>query len=182
MSSTINYRPTILTAIVSSATVSGDNQLALAAGFILHDIASHGAGCNGVRACQIHLSRTAASREIAVLGADHDLVRTRRNSRTRIDAGAATWLDHDRSCTLESFQITIADAILPRLLGAKLNIKLAGIRNTPSLAQCIGEHLRIHIHVGVFSRGARAAVRDLYRHRSIQVTNKFAISGITGSR
>ena len=47
----------------------------LLAGLILGDKARHRARCDGVRRCQIHLSRSASPGEIPVLRADYNLVR-----------------------------------------------------------------------------------------------------------
>src|SRR5215831_8900958 len=117
----------ILTAIQSSATPSGNYQFTLAAGLIFHDVSCDCAGGDGVRTCKVHLSGAAAAGEITVLGADHDLVGTRRDARAGVDAGAAARLNHNCSCSLKDVQVTLADAVFARLLRAKLNIKLAGI-------------------------------------------------------
>src|SRR5580692_11334124 len=89
---------------------------------VFDDISSHRAGRDGQRRSQIHLSRTAAAREVAVLGADHHLIGTRRNPRPCIDASPATRLDHNRPSPLKHVQITLAQAVFPRLLRSKLDI------------------------------------------------------------
>src|SRR5712671_854760 len=70
--------------------------------FVLDDISRHGAGCHSVWAGQIHQSGAAAAGKIAVLSADHHLIRTRRNSWPGVDAGAATGLYYDRANFFEN--------------------------------------------------------------------------------
>src|ERR1700740_2149423 len=66
------------------------DQLFLFTRLILHDVPCHSTGGHRERRCQIHLSRTAASGEIAVLGADYNLIGTGRDTWPGIDAGSAT--------------------------------------------------------------------------------------------
>src|SRR5580698_8355310 len=91
-------------------------RLALACRLVLHDVAGNRAGRHRQRTRQVHLARTAASGEVAVLRADHHLRGTRGDARPGIDAGAATGLNHMRSGALEDVEITFANAILARLL------------------------------------------------------------------
>src|SRR5215472_13967294 len=60
----------------------GADQFFLFAGFVFDDVARDGARRHCERRSQVQLSRAAASREVAVLRADHDLIRTSRNSGT----------------------------------------------------------------------------------------------------
>src|SRR5205823_4590944 len=96
------------------------DQLALLAGLIFGDVARHRARSDRQRRSEIHLSRAATSGEVAVLGTNHDLIRTRGNTRSGIDASAATRLDDLRAGLLENFQITAPHRVLPRLLRSKL--------------------------------------------------------------
>ena len=56
------------------AELSNAGRLALPGRFVLHDVARDGAGRYGQRTRQVHLPRTAASREVAILRADHHLI------------------------------------------------------------------------------------------------------------
>ncbi len=56
---------------------SRSNQLLLLARLVLHDISRHRASRDRQRRSKIHLSRPAAAREVAILGADDNLVGTR---------------------------------------------------------------------------------------------------------
>jgi hypothetical protein len=55
----------------------GSYQLFLLSGLVFHDMPRDGACRYRKRRCQVHLSRPAAAREVAVLRADHNLVGTR---------------------------------------------------------------------------------------------------------
>src|SRR5258708_31850497 len=154
----------------SNPALSG-KQFPFFVGLIFGYVSSDGTCCNCQRACQIHLTRTTSPREVAVLGADHDLVRPRRNTRAGVDASAATGLDDVGSGALEHVQIAAPYAIFPRLLRSKLNVELYGIRNPLAMAYGIGENPCIHIHVVILAYGAGAAMSSLDRNRHIQVTN-----------
>ena len=65
----------------------------LFAGFVFHDVTCNGARRDCQWARKIHLSRPAAPRKIAVLGADHNLIRPGGNPRPRVDAGSTAWLN-----------------------------------------------------------------------------------------
>src|SRR5580692_12655653 len=52
---------------------------------VLHDVARYRARGNGQRRGQVHLPWAAATGEIAVLRADHHLIRTSRNSGSGVD-------------------------------------------------------------------------------------------------
>src|SRR5271154_4381382 len=122
----------LICAYISLTLASSDSrshQLLLLTWLVLHDISRHRARGDGERRSQIHLSRTAAPRKVAVLRADHHLIGTRRNSRPRVDAGSATGLDHDRAGFLKHIDIALAQAILTRLLRSKLNVELNRIRH-----------------------------------------------------
>src|SRR5260370_23235099 len=100
------------------------NQFAFLARLVLYDVPCHGARGHGQRAAQIHLTRTAAAGEVAVLRADDDLVSSRRDSGAGIDAGSATGLNDVRARLLEHFQVPALDAILPRFLRTAIDVKL----------------------------------------------------------
>src|SRR5271166_5167400 len=91
---------------------------------VLNNVPSHRARSHGQRGCQIHLAWPAASGEVPVLRADHDLIGTRGYSRSRVDACAATRLDHVRARLLEDFEVTLAPRILARFLRAELDPEL----------------------------------------------------------
>src|SRR5258708_12853157 len=88
----------------SNPGLSG-KQFPFFAGLIFGDVSSDGTCSNRQRACQIHLARTTSPREVAVLGADHDLVRPRTNTRPVVDASPATALDNVCSAPLEHVHI-----------------------------------------------------------------------------
>src|SRR6185312_3567767 len=158
------------------------HQLSLLRRFVFGDITGDGAGRDRQRAGKIHLSRSAASGEIPVLRADYYLVRTRRDSRTRIDAGSATRLYHFGSGSLEDIEIPLAHAIFAGFLRPELDIELHRRRNSLALLQGVAEHRRIHVHILILACGAGAAVSDLDRNRSVQVANVLAVSGISRCR
>src|SRR5579863_2241145 len=108
-----------------AASLSHHRRLAFARRFVLHDVACQRACRNRQRTRQIHLPRPAASWKVAILRADHDLVRTRRNARSGVDACAAAWLDNVRACLLEDLEIALAHAVLARFLRAELQIEPA---------------------------------------------------------
>src|SRR6267142_6377043 len=95
----------------------------LRAELIFHDISGHGAGCHRIRTGQIHQAGAAASREIAILRADDHLIGAGGNSRPRVDAGAAAWFDHGRPGADKDIEVTLFNAVFPRLLRAKLNVE-----------------------------------------------------------
>src|SRR5580658_7914379 len=130
---------------------------------ILHNVARNCARRDRQRRSQIHLSRTAAPREVAVLRADHNLIRSRRNTRPRVDARSATRLDHNRPSLLEYSEIALAQTVLARLLRSKLNVELHRPRHVLALLQSICQHGGVHIHVFVLARGAGATVSDFDR-------------------
>src|ERR1051326_3156309 len=92
---------------------------------VLHNVTRHGARSHRVGTGQIHEPRPAAPGKVAVLRADHHLIGSRGNAWTRVDARAAARLDHDCTRVLENVEITLAYAVIARLLRAKLNIELA---------------------------------------------------------
>src|SRR5262245_45766299 len=105
--------------------VSHPHQLPLRTGLIFHDVSGHSAVGYCIRTGQVHLARPAASGKVAVLGADHDLIRARGNSRPGVDAGAAAGLDYDGAGLLEDIQIALGYAVLTSLLRTELNVELA---------------------------------------------------------
>src|SRR5450755_1365823 len=107
----------------------------LSSRFVFHDVASNSAGRDRKRAGQVHEPGSAAAREVAVLRADHHLIRPRGNSRAGIDARSATGLDDARARFLEYFEVALANAVFARLLRPKLDVELTGIRNAPALLQ-----------------------------------------------
>src|SRR5579862_4163840 len=92
---------------------------------ILHDEAGDGTGGDGEWARQIHESRPAAAREIAVLSTDHDLIGASADSGSGINAGTATGLNHMRSGPLEDVEIAFTHAVVAGFLRAELDIELA---------------------------------------------------------
>jgi len=70
---------------------------------VFDDVPSYGAGRDSQRTCEVHLTRTAASRKVSVLRADDDLVRPYGHTRPGVDASPATRLDNFHSCFLEDF-------------------------------------------------------------------------------
>src|SRR3989441_12038496 len=125
--------------------------LPLLTGLVFHDVACNRARRHCQRAGEIHLSRPAAAWEVTILGADHDLIRPRRNSGAGINAGAAAWLNHMRPGVLENIDIALAYTVITSLLRAELDIKLYRISNAFALAQGVGQHTRIHIHIFICS-------------------------------
>ena len=109
-------------------------QFPLLTGLVFHDITRHRARRHCQRTREIHLPRPAASGEVAVLGADHNLVGPRGNARTSIDTSAATRLNGVRTSFLENIQIALANAVLARLLRSKLNDRIAPNRLRACLA------------------------------------------------
>ncbi len=101
---------------------------------VLHDVTRHSAGCDRQRACQIHLSRPAASGKIAVLRADDDLVWTAGHSRPCVDARATTWLNHARAGFFENLEIALALRILARFLRSELDPEFNARSDALSLA------------------------------------------------
>src|SRR5579859_193286 len=103
---------------------SGFYQFSLTCRLVLGDISRDGARSNREWTRQIHLSRSAAAGEVAILRANHDLIRPRRYSRTGVDAGAATRLDHGCAGFLEDIQVALAHAVFACGLRAELNVEL----------------------------------------------------------
>src|SRR5664280_3421925 len=93
--------------------------------FVLDNVAGDGAGRHSQRARQIHLPRTAAPGKVPVLRADYHLVGTRGNTRSSVDAGAATGLNHLCACLAEDVEIALTHAVFARLLRSELKIKFA---------------------------------------------------------
>src|SRR5689334_16405504 len=93
--------------------------------FVLHDVPRNGACRDGIWAGKVHLSRPAATGKITVLRADDDLVAAGGDPRAGVDAGAAARLNYDGACLLEDIEISLAQAVVTCVLGAKLNVKLA---------------------------------------------------------
>src|SRR6266568_657030 len=132
--------------------------LPLLAGLVFHDVACNRARRHGQRAGEIHLSRTATAWEVTILGADHDLIRPRRNSGAGINAGAAAWLNHMRAGVLENIDIALAYTVIARFLRSKLDIELHRVRDAFALTQGVGQHAGIHVHIFIFSSSARTAI------------------------
>src|ERR1035438_4755450 len=88
------------------------------AGLIRRDVARHCTGCDRQRRSQIHLSGTAAPREVAVLRANHHLIGTRGNSRAGVNAGPTTGLDYLRARLLKHIEVALAQTIFTGLLRA----------------------------------------------------------------
>src|SRR2546426_2471476 len=126
------------------------HRLPLLAGLVLHDVACHCARRHCQRAGKIHLSRTATAWEVTILGADHDLIRPRRNSGAGINAGAAAWLNHMRAGVLENIDIALAYTVITSLLRAELDIKLYRISHAFALPQGVGQYACVHIHIFIF--------------------------------
>src|SRR5690348_9811157 len=124
-----------LQASQSASQLLRRHQLSLLRRLVLADIASHRARRHRQRAGQIHLSRPAAAREVAVLGADYHLIGTRRNPWPGVDAGPAAGLDHNGPRLLEHLQVALAHAVLARLLRPELNVELAAGGHPLALAQ-----------------------------------------------
>src|SRR5580700_854950 len=150
------------------------------AGLIFDDIAGDRAGRDREGRSQIHLSRTAAAGEVAVLRADHHLIGTRGDSRPRIDAGAATGFDHVRAGFLENIEIAFAYAVVAGFLRSKLDVKLHRIGYAFAVLKGVGEHGRVHIHVFVLAGGAGAAVGDFDGYGRVQIANIFSVARIAG--
>src|SRR5579871_4143141 len=167
---------------VSRSSLRHRRRLALAGRLVLDDIAGERTGGHRQRTRQVHLPRPAAPGEVAVLRADDDLVRARRNARPGIDARAATGLDDVRARLLEDVEITLADAVLARFLRAELQVELAAIGDALALSHRRPEHARVHVHVFVLAGGAGAAVGDLDGHGRVQLANELAIAGIARRR
>src|SRR5207245_11803559 len=104
-------------------SVSGPGHFSFSAGFILHDISCDSACGYSQRTCQVHLSRAAPAREVAVLGADHYLFRPRGNTWSCVDTGSATGLDYMRASFLENIPIPLANAVIARLLRSALSVE-----------------------------------------------------------
>src|SRR5438552_5307360 len=152
--------------------------LPLLAGLVFHDVACNRARRHGQRAGEIHLSRPAAAWEVTILGADHDLIRPRRNSGSGINASAAAWLNHMRAGVLENIDIALAYTVIARFLRTKLDIELHRVRDAFALTQGVGQYARIHIHIFIFPCRARAPVSNLHRHRRIQLADVLTIPRI----
>src|SRR5438874_6922689 len=146
--------------------------LPLLAGLVFHDVACNRARRHGQRAGEIHLSRTATAWEVTILGADHDLIRPRRDSGSGINAGAAAWLNHMRAGVLENIDIALAYTVIARFLRFKLDIELHRVRDAFALTQGVGQHAGIHVHIFIFSSSARTAIGDLHRHQSEEHTSE----------
>ena len=154
------------------------DQFLLLARLVFDDISRDRAGRDSIRRRQIHLTRAAASREIAVLSADHDLVRTRGNARACVDAGSATGLDHLRARLAEDIQISAANAVVASFLRAELDEELDRVCDPLALLQSVSKHGRVHIHVFILASGAGAPVRNLDGDWRIEFTNILAIARI----
>lgn len=85
---------------------------------------SNGAGRNGIGTGQVHLAGAAATREVAVLGADDDLIWTAGDAGASVDASSATGLDYMGSSFLEDIKITLADAVVAGFLRSELDVEL----------------------------------------------------------
>src|SRR5438876_11111477 len=136
-------------------SVPRPHRLPLLAALIFHDVACNRARRHCQRAGKIHLSRTAAAWQVTVLGADYDLIRSRRNSGSSINASAAAWLNHMRAGVLENIDIALAYTVITSLLRAELDIKLYRISHAFALPQGVGQYAGIHVHIFIFSRSAR---------------------------
>src|ERR1019366_5898122 len=107
--------------------------LAGAGWFVLHDVASDGAGGHRQRTRQIHLPRTATPGKVPDLRADDHLVGTRGNTRSGVDAGSATGLNHLCAGLAEDVEIALTHAVFARLLRSELEIELAVLRHALAL-------------------------------------------------
>src|SRR5436309_5914269 len=143
--------------------------LPLLAGLVFHDVACNRARRHCQRAGEIHLSRPAAAWEVTILGADHDLIRPRRNSGAGINAGAAAWLNHMRAGVLENIDIALAYTVIARFLRSKLDIELHRVCDVFALTEGVAQNARIHIHIFILSPSARDTIRKLNAHRLIQL-------------
>ena len=92
--------------------------------FVFHDVSGDRAGCHGEGAGQIHLAGSAASGEITVLGADDNLIGTRSDAGSGVNASAATRFDYMCACFVKNFKIALAHAIVSCLLLSELNVEL----------------------------------------------------------
>src|SRR5216684_1427403 len=156
----------------------GQYQIARVRGLILDNVPSHRASGHGQRRRQIELPRPAASGEISVLSADHNLLGTRRNSRPRIDARPTTRLDHVCAGFLENLDVAFALRILARFLGPELDPEIDIFRNSLTLLQRIGEYRRVHIHVFVLPRRTSSTISDFNRHASVDFADVLAVARI----
>ena len=93
-------------------------------GLVLRDVSGDRARGYSVGTGKIHLPRSAASGEVTILRADHDLVGTSRDSRSRIDTSSAAGFNYSRAGFLKNVEITLAHAVLSRLLRAELDVEL----------------------------------------------------------
>src|SRR5580704_8799396 len=91
--------------------------------FVLDDMSRHSTRRHGQRTSQVHLAWPAASGEISVLRADHNLLRPGCHPWPGVDACSAARLDHVRSSLLEDFEIAFAHTVIARLLGTKLDVE-----------------------------------------------------------
>src|SRR6185312_2182514 len=104
---------------------------------IFHNVPSHSASRDRVGAGQIHLPRAATAGEVAVLSADDDLIWPLRYARPSVNTGATTGFNYDCASLVEDIQIALLDAVITRVLGAELNIKLATLSHAPALLQSV---------------------------------------------
>src|ERR1700678_2612020 len=81
---------------------------------VLNNVTRNCARSHRKRRCQVHLSRPASTREISVLCADHDLIRTRRYSGPCIDARATTRFNYMCARFLKNFKEARALCVLSR--------------------------------------------------------------------
>src|SRR5207248_292046 len=92
--------------------------------FVLNNVTRHCCRGHSQWTGEVHLPRTAATGKVTVLCADDNLLRSRGDARSGIDAGAAAWLDDYRTGLFEDVQIAFAHAVLARLLRAELDVEL----------------------------------------------------------
>src|SRR5581483_630841 len=149
-------------------------------GEIFGDVSGDGAGRHRVGAGEVHLSWSAAAGEVAVLRADHDLVGTRRDSRTSIDARSAAWLNDFRSRLAKDFKIAFAHAVLACLLRTELDVELDRRRHALALTQRVAEDGSVHVHVFVLAGSAGTAIGDFDGNGGVQVAHVLAVAGIPG--
>src|SRR5579862_5591026 len=145
--------PPRLSSISKSRRLLSPDELAFLARFVLHDVPRHSARGDRKGRRQIHLPRTASSGKIAVLRADHDLIRTRGHTRAGVDAGSATGFNHLCSRVLEDFEIAFTQAVIACFLGAELDVKLSRSGDALALPERVGEHRGIHVHIFILAGG-----------------------------
>src|SRR5215467_13743580 len=102
--------------------------------------------CDCIGRRKIHLARSAATREVSVLGADYNLIFGGADPGSGIYAGTTAWLNHSGADVSEHLNIAMLFRVAPDLLGPELN-ETFHIRMYPlAVRQRILEDGRVHIH------------------------------------